>query len=205
MSYSSDRAWSDRFRDDIRSIVGSLPSSVIGVDVSPASLEQDMREATDLVLQYKGGVIGCRMYRAAKRNVALHEITVRALGRGGSPRGNELAKLLAGFGTFYFFGWAANNDDTRVADWCFLDLDRFRSAIANGELMPERRFPDKPRIQNEDGSMGEVFEPQRVKGLVRACSLRWDETSPTCLCTRCKNVRQLELDWRPTSFFRGTS
>lgn len=120
--YRKNRVWSDQYLDQIQRILGPILFQI-------ADDETDMTQATDLhVLKAQPVAIACRVRRMNKNFSRFkNEFTIRAERPNG--RKTELAKILDGFGDYYFYGWVDEQAD-RVAYYTVFDIDLFRQAIA---------------------------------------------------------------------------
>jgi hypothetical protein len=88
------------------------------VEVVPASDEDDMHHATDLVIRVTAGDVAVRV-----RWCRFRDWTIRAWRATGAT--TELAKIKAGFARWCFYGWA-NPSETFDA-WMLIDLDKVRA------------------------------------------------------------------------------
>jgi hypothetical protein len=70
-----------------------------------ATMSEDMRQATDMVITVKDAAIAIRLRRESCR---YRDFTIRATSRGGYD--TELEKLRKGWGDWYFYGWV-NGDE----------------------------------------------------------------------------------------------
>lgn len=121
MSYQADRAWSDNYIDDIRKIVG--PRLLV-----PASLEQDTKQAADLiVLHAKGLTVAARVRRPGFQEKYPHDFTIRSSRENGSK--TELAKLIDGWGDWMFYGHASASLPGVIERWALLDLREWRACL----------------------------------------------------------------------------
>jgi hypothetical protein len=119
MGYSNDRAFSDRFVPQIRTIVGPYL-------LCPASLEQDRHEACDLtILRGRDMMIACRIRRPGYDNFA-RQFTIRSEREEGAK--TELQKIIEGFGDWLFYGHAAS-DLSSIVRWMLIDLSSFRAHL----------------------------------------------------------------------------
>lgn len=116
MTFQSDKRWSDRFMRKIKSLIGQ-------VLLSEAPDREDKSHNTDLVVFKMNSVrIGCRIRRHEYKKY-YGQFTIRA----GRPSGakTELAKIIEGWGDFFFYGFASVDGET-VSDWWLCDLNVFR-------------------------------------------------------------------------------
>ena len=115
--WQDDKRWSDQFNPEIKRICGE---NLIAV----APEEEDCRHNTDLmVLQMKPMRIACRVRRYGYFEKYPYEITLRAKRASGAP--TEFSKILAGWGDYLFYGFAAPQGPHLHA-WILADLNVFR-------------------------------------------------------------------------------
>lgn len=139
-----DKERSDRVNQDIKRICGEHL-------LSESPLEEDMRHNTDLmVLTPRGGAgfrIACRV-RDHSYGLRYHdEFTIRAERPNGAQ--TELAKLISGWGDWFFYGFANPNWDG-LAGWVIGDLAVFRLWF-NSEIVRTFKVPGVEQA-NRDGS-----------------------------------------------------
>jgi len=89
-------------------------------DVSEATIEQDTKCATDLVLKVHGGDIALRL---RKDNCKFRDFTVRAENLSYKT---EIDKIREGFARWYFYGWVDKNKI--ISEWILIDLNQFRNS-----------------------------------------------------------------------------
>ena len=141
MSYTVDREWSDRFIPAAKRIIG--PELL---DVAP--LEVDCTQATDLIVLTAGTKnIGVRIrsYGFAERYP--NQFTIRSHRDSGAK--TELAKIIDGWGDWFFYGYEAADPSTDISPWMLLDLRAFRAGLVRelAEVVRhlERQPPRPPR------------------------------------------------------------
>ena len=118
-SYSENRSWSDLMLDQIRQIVGPLL-------LRPTPHEMDCRQAADLyIFTGRGMTIAARVRRFGYADKYPYEFTVRSVVQSGAK--TELAKIIDGFGDWFFYGHSS--PDSVVTNWWLIDLDSFRAAL----------------------------------------------------------------------------
>jgi hypothetical protein len=118
--------------------------------IGEASEEEDALRNTDLiVLRLEAVRIACRIRRYEYMARYGDEFTIRC----DRPRGTktELAKIIEGWGDYFFYGFAAAEGDN-LARWLLGDLKVFRLWFMR-YLAAEHRIPGTRR-QNHDGSSG---------------------------------------------------
>ena len=85
-------------------------------------MHQDMKEATDFLLDSNSGQIACRVL--TKKNYE-KDITIRSYKNGHKT---EIDKLKEGYAKYYFYAWKT---DTKILDYVILDIDVFRKYLDN--------------------------------------------------------------------------
>ena len=143
--YPQDRSFSDRYIDAIKLIVGPRLLQV-------ASFEQDVSEATDLImLQARPLDIACRVRRPGFAALYPDEFTLRS--RRPSGGATELDKIIDGHGDWLFYGHAIENTGNGIIDpWHLIDLAAFRSHLIRGGGLSGRN-----EKRNADGTGFSVF------------------------------------------------
>jgi hypothetical protein len=119
-NYESQRAWSDRFIDPIRRLVGQHL-----LVVTPNMV--DMQQAADLmVFTARSLTIAARV----RRHEFLARYPTQFTVRSDVPFGyrTEHEKLLDGWGDWMFYGFA-DPTETAIAAWMLLDLNAWRAAV----------------------------------------------------------------------------
>lgn len=146
-SYNGDRAWSDRFIPEIKTIVGPLL-------LQESTLEVDRREAADLiVLNARDKKIAARVRRPGYAEKYPNQFTVRAKRDSGAT--TELEKIVNGFGDWMFYGHA-DFDDT-LARWMVIDLASFRAHLLRDGYRGDRRLKSG-QMPNGDGTYFQWFD-----------------------------------------------
>jgi len=158
--WQSDKAWSDRFIPEIRSIVG--PCLLV-----PSSLEQDQTEAADLViLKAAAMTIACRVRRPGYLPRYKNEFTVRCHRTSGAK--TELEKITEGWGDWMFYGHAGESEKY-LELWWLLDLSAWRA-----HLIRDKRQIKSGVTANRDGrtkfSWFDITSFPQSPPLVIACS-----------------------------------
>lgn len=148
-AYAKDREWSDIYLPQIRQIVGPLL-------LTPAPLELDVTEATDLViLQARDMRIGCRVRRPGYADRYPFEFTIRSKRDTGAI--TEMSKIVDGWGDWIFYGHI--NDLDEIWRWFVVDLHSFRSHLIREGYREQKRIRrgEKP---NGDGTHFMWFDLQ---------------------------------------------
>lgn len=116
MAYRVNREFSDRFIPELRRIIG--PYLLV-----PSSLEQDMREAADLVIfKARDLTISCRVRRPGYVHFG-RQFTIRSRLDNGTR--TEMQKVLEGWGDWMFYGHA-QTEHGLIRPWWLIDLSHFR-------------------------------------------------------------------------------
>lgn len=140
MGWQDDKAWSDRYLDEVKGILGR-------VLIGPAPEEDDRERNTDLIVLKMDSVrIACRIRREEYFRKFPHQFTIRT----SRPNGNktELAKIVEGWGDYFFYGFGGTDS---LLWWGLGDLKAFRLRfnayiVNNGGQMPGEL------LTNSDGS-----------------------------------------------------
>lgn len=141
--WEADKARSDVFMTRIKETLGREL-------IWEAPIEEDRERATDLiVLSVDGMRIGCRVRDAKYWGRYPNEFTIRA----GRPRGTktELAKILDGWGDYFFYGFGASYESGQLLAWALGDLAIFREWYQEYQRKNLGRLPGREQ-KNHDGS-----------------------------------------------------
>jgi len=133
--WKEDKRWSDRFIPEIKAIIGQHL-------IREAYTQEDQLENTDLICLTLASIrIACRIRRYQFYHAYPDDFTIRS-GRPGNTT-TELAKILAGWGDYFFYGFANEAEDGLQA-WLLGRLDVFREwypwAESNGQYCGELRI-----------------------------------------------------------------
>lgn len=151
-SYQEDRCWSDQFIPDIQRKVG--PHLLVA-----APFEIDAHQATDLiVLRARDMMVAARIRRPGYADRYLYEFTIRSRRESGVK--TELAKLLAGFGDWLFYGHAAR-DTATVEYWMLIDLAVWRETLLRRGYAPSGWRGLAVGKSNGDGTHFFAFDVRR--------------------------------------------
>lgn len=116
-NWQDDKRWSDRFIPEIKRILGLY---LIGEP--PA--EEDAERNTDLiVLKMEAVRIACRIRRPEYFSKYPDDITIRTSRPSGTK--TELAKLIEGFGDYFFYGFS-DVEEQHLRAWKLCRLNAFR-------------------------------------------------------------------------------
>jgi hypothetical protein len=143
-----DKAWSDRFISEIKSILGQ-------VLISEAPVEEDQKRNTDLlVLRLDSMRIACRVRKHPDKRYKIYrrQFTIRASRPSGTQ--TELAKIMAGWGDYIFYG-IADPTEAYLCHWRIGNLEVFRgfarfTGCAPGELIENHDRSSSFRIIDWD-------------------------------------------------------
>lgn len=151
-NYVNNRAFSDLFDDEIKTIVMNNLSigRVKGLArIKNASLEDDMKRATDMKIYFSEDTNCCVAARMRKYKYLRYwgEFTIRSSVPANVP--TEIHKILDGWGDIMFYGFA-DPEHKKILCWIMLDLHALRS-IENWETYCEERM-------NNDGTELAIFD-----------------------------------------------
>ena len=125
-------AWQSAYYDKFAEILRHNAQSLITVRV--ATPDEDMKQATDFVLEIGGGgKVATRVRRDGK---FFGDITLRSYSRGWRT---ELAKLRdadEGVARYYLYCWT--DDSGQIDRWLLWDIDKMRQAGLLNKDWPER-------------------------------------------------------------------
>lgn len=135
-----DWAWADRFLPAIGRILQLNASGIVNFKIAPP--DEDMEQATDIVLDTIRGQIAVRVRRD---DCSFRDLTIRSRRSSGSE--TELSKIKRGFARWYLYCWVGEQDE--IGDWILVDLDRLR----------ETHLLEKPRDEkrNKDGQTWFIY------------------------------------------------
>lgn len=126
--------------------------------IGEAPIEQDQTRNTDLIVLKLDAVrVACRIRRAedylGKYNYA-NEFTIRTT-RPNTGNRTELAKIIAGFGDYFFYGFG-DSSTGKLARWGLGDLSEFRLWF-NSRIVQTGRVPGVEKKNNDGSSDFRVF------------------------------------------------
>jgi hypothetical protein len=137
-----DKRWSDKFILEIKKILGER-------FIGESSKEEDQMRNTDLiVLKLEPLRFACRIRKYAYFEKYPDDITIRTNRPSGAE--TELAKILSGWGDFFFYGFS-NFDETMLHKWKIIDLKKFRLWFSR-ELVKQKGIMPGIKKTNSDGS-----------------------------------------------------
>lgn len=149
--WETDKLWADKAFRYVRSICGRL-------FVADASIKEDQEENTDLrILTINPIRIACRIRRGSYFPRYAHQFTLRDYRPTGMK--TELAKIVDGFGDYFFYGFAKDNGE--LLDWKIGDLEIFRFWY-QGEIELASRIPGQKKTNGDGSSEFKVFEWTRL-------------------------------------------
>lgn len=140
--WKDNKTWSDRFLSEIKAILGV---QLIG----EPPVEEDEERNTDLIVLKMDAVrISCRVRRYVYYERYPGEFTIRA----GLPSGmkTELTKIIEGWGDYFFYGFA-DEEEERLVAWRLGDLKAFRLWF-NRQLAKNKGIVPGVSQINSDGS-----------------------------------------------------
>jgi hypothetical protein len=138
MTFKENFNWQKHYAYAFRDILHQNISHLL--DIREATFVEDTGEATDFVIEVKGGTVAARVRRD---NCDYRELTIRCYSSGAKT---EIHKIREGFGRWYLYCWTDEHGD--IADWILIDLDIMRQS---GILNKERLKKERPEIPNKDG------------------------------------------------------
>lgn len=113
-SFKYNWDWQLQHIEQIKQILKKQAMHIVKVEI--ASPENDMRHATDLEIQIKGGSVAVRI----RRDIPYRDITIRA--KNGNSK-TEIHKLREGYADWYLYAWTTKN---KITDWVLVDLATMR-------------------------------------------------------------------------------
>lgn len=155
LAWQADKRWSDRYMPQIKQILGLYL-------ISESPVEEDRSRNTDLVVLKLDAVrVGCRIRRAEGYLEDYgDEFTIRTSRPNGTK--TELAKIVEGWGDYFFYGFGAANGS--LARWGLGDLRVFRLWLMQHLARNQGRMPGREKRNHDGSSEFHVF--------------RWDELPP---------------------------
>ena len=124
--------WASQYNGKVMEIIRKLAGKII--NVREGTPTEDMKQATDMVVEVNVGAIAVRV-RRIKFNNPYDDVTIRSYSRGNKT---EIHKIKEGWGSWYLYAW------DRCNNWVFYDIDRLRDS---GLLEDEIK-----QIPNGDGT-----------------------------------------------------
>lgn len=119
--WQEDKRWSDRFLIQIKRILGEL-------FIGEANEEEDQKHNTDLIVLCIESIrVGCRVRKAYYLDKWPNDFTIRCARPSGTP--TELEKMLDGWGDYFFYGFA-DEQEKNITAWRVITLERLRAYIA---------------------------------------------------------------------------
>ena len=132
----TDWSWADKHMKQIIALLKDNAHRLLSVQM--ASPEEDMKQATDLVIEVVGGRILVRIRRPYFK---YRDLTIRSWRQNGAK--TELAKIQEGFGDWYLYVWTG--DAEKFTDWMLVDMATLRES----GLLEDRKI-----TYNHDGLTG---------------------------------------------------
>jgi len=145
MDWESDKAWADRYWEDVEAIIRRVAGKII--EVKPAGVLDDQMFARDYVIA--SGCIACRLRRS---DCKYRDITIRS-SRPMSGNITELKKIVDGHVRWMLYGWTDRSSQS-ISEWIFLDahlivqkkLHEGRKEILNHDLSSSFIAIDLPTL-----------------------------------------------------------
>ncbi len=148
-NWKQDKSWSDLFIPEIQRLLAPIL-----IQVAPPI--EDMEHNTDLlVLTINGHRIACRVREHRWLRNFGEQFTIRANRPSGKK--TELEKIVEGFGSVFFYGFAGLPGTTVFSRWMAGDLNVFRGVY---HQMLKDGMPI-PLVNNPDGSSD--FHPFNIR------------------------------------------
>lgn len=151
MDIARRRIGGDRYRDQVIALVARQ-----GFQVADSTREQDMKEASDLLLDGQGCALRIRSEKALQRWP--DEFTIRAW-RPGHGSDTEFQKIMDGHARYALYGFTDSTD--KIILLRLLDLNVFRAAL----LRDWRRY-DRDMQTGTDGVGYLVFNVREFPSLL---------------------------------------
>lgn len=142
------KKWSDKFIDEIRSILGKNFIKI-------GSMEEDLHNNTDL-LYCTDVAFSCRVRKFNDLKYS-DEIVIRCKVASGNE--TEFDKIIAGWGDYIFYGFA-NETETGLCKWIIGDLKKFRTYVHKRKS--QREYWSPQIVDNGDGSKGFAFKLKEI-------------------------------------------
>ncbi len=118
-SFQHDFDWQDGYLPEVRRIL--LINALFLFNVGVATFQQDVKQATDMVMSVTGQkAVAVRLRRAA---YPYRDLTLRAERSSGAT--TELDKIKQGYGDCYLYGWT---HDLSISEWMLIDLHQLRTS-----------------------------------------------------------------------------
>jgi hypothetical protein len=128
--------------------------------------EEDVERNTDLiVLKMEAVRIACRVRRNKYFQEYPNDITIRE----GRPSGTktELTKICEGWGDYFFYGFA-DEDENRLVAWKLCDLKAFRIWFVRYLAGNKGLIPGISRMNGDGSSSLRVFNAERIPEFIIA-------------------------------------
>jgi len=116
VNYQSNADFAKSLYPQVKNILAK--NAMIFISLRESTFDEDTKNATDFVVEIKGGDVAVRTRR---NNTAYRDFTLRsACGRSVT----ELQKIKSGFARWYLYGWTDNN--SIISEYIIVDLDKVR-------------------------------------------------------------------------------
>jgi len=144
------------------------------VRIEDATVEQDTRQATDLVVVSAGDIrVACRVRRPGYADHPLYrwQFTVRSRVPSGTE--TELTKIFRGWGDRMIYAHQREHGSPQIARWTLVDLRAFRGLLQADEYRARcgrDRFLCDEDISNGDGTWFRAYDVREIPQVVIASS-----------------------------------
>lgn len=162
--FSRQMAFAKKHEQEIINIINNECLMSI-IKVIPTTITQDTKQATDLVIEVKGGQIGTRIRRYYTENYRDWTIRTGVY----SKRDTEIDKLRRGWCDWYFYAWL-NEENTEISSYILVDLNEVRKF----DFLKEEYWKYKGWKQVLNKNPENTFIPIPVKPLDnKGCIVRY--------------------------------
>lgn len=165
MSFEKNWNFAEKHMLAIRKILKQMPAEYF-MDFAAAPAQQDMEEATDLILFVEGGTMAVRVRRHKywTKNNDDPEWSVRFRSR--QNKKTEIDKLREGLADWYFFAYS-QDDKSELAAWWLVDLSQVRDngLLDDLESWQLASLGWRGPYSNSDGSAGAYFPFDKLEQL----------------------------------------
>ena len=159
MDWRKDKKWSDRFLPEIKSALGL---HLIG---AAPEIDDQMRNTDLIVLKMEAVRIACRIRQFKWWQCCANEFTIRVSRPSGAK--TELTKVIEGWGNYFFYGFASENEASLHA-WLIGDLNAFR--LWHSRKLLRGVVPGTLKSNGDGSSDFRYYDAREVPGFVVAAS-----------------------------------
>lgn len=147
--FADDYEWSERFIPTMKRLVGPYL-------LTKSTIEQDTKEATDLVVLCAHNLrIACRVRMPGFYAKWPDDFTVRYRRLNGVR--TEYAKIMAGWGDWFFYGHAVDDTSLVIEPWWIIDLNAFRRQAEQPWVIP------KDQVNTDQATVFRAFKRSHFK------------------------------------------